>query len=70
MKGKGSWLPVGGGNLFQEIKKKRAEAESRGVDIINMAIGQPQGPDFSLCGKLPSRPLAKKSQAEKISIFS
>ena len=39
-----SWLPPGGKNLFQEIKAKRAEAESRGIEIVNMSIGQPQGP--------------------------
>lgn len=39
-----SWLPVGGTNLFQAIKAKRVEAEARGVKILNLAIGQPQGP--------------------------
>ncbi len=42
-----SWLPEGGKNLFQEIKKKRKEAEKQGIEIVNMAIGQPQGPAFA-----------------------
>lgn len=39
-----SWLPAGGTNLFQDIKAKRAEAEAAGIKILNLAIGQPQGP--------------------------
>ena len=39
-----SWLPDSGGNLFQRIKQRKAEAEARGVSIINLSIGQPQGP--------------------------
>ncbi len=41
-----SKLTMGGQNLFQAIKAKRAEAEAKGIEIINMAIGQPQGPAF------------------------
>ena len=40
---KKSWLPAGGANLFQGIKAKRAEAEGRGIRILNLAIGQPAG---------------------------
>ena len=39
-----SWLPSGGTNLFQAIKAKRAEAEAKGIKIINLSIGQPSGP--------------------------
>ncbi len=39
-----SWLPPGGENLFQGAKRMRSEAESKGIKIINLAIGQPQGP--------------------------
>jgi LL-diaminopimelate aminotransferase len=39
-----SWLPEGGGNLFQEIKKVCAEAEAAGQKLIKLSIGQPQGP--------------------------
>ncbi|HEY4694842.1 MAG TPA: aminotransferase class I/II-fold pyridoxal phosphate-dependent enzyme [Candidatus Nanoarchaeia archaeon] len=38
------WLPQGGVNLFQEIKRVRSEAEKNGVKILNLSIGQPRGP--------------------------
>jgi len=41
---KNSWLPPGGTNLFQEIKKKSTEAESSGKKLIRLSIGQPSGP--------------------------
>lgn len=39
-----SRLPKGGMNLFQTIKAKRAEAAAKGIKIINLSIGQPEGP--------------------------
>ena len=39
-----SRLPEGGTNLFQSIKLKTLEAEGRGIKIIRLSIGQPQGP--------------------------
>jgi LL-diaminopimelate aminotransferase len=39
-----SRLPAGGTNLFQEIKKVSAGAQSRGVKLIKLSIGQPSGP--------------------------
>lgn len=39
-----SRLPPGGTNLFQEIKKKSAEAEQQGIGLLKLSIGQPQGP--------------------------
>jgi len=38
-----SWLPEGGTNLFQEIKKKCAEAEAAGQKLWKLSIGQPTG---------------------------
>jgi len=38
-----SWLPPGGANLFQEIKRKCAEAEGNGKELIRLSIGQPTG---------------------------
>jgi len=38
-----TYLPPGGKNAFQEIKKKRKEAEAKGIKIINLSIGQPAG---------------------------
>jgi aspartate/methionine/tyrosine aminotransferase len=46
MKNRTSYLGPGGKNLFQEIKKKRIEAEATGIKITNLAIGQPSGPAF------------------------
>jgi len=42
--GRISRLPEGGNNIFQEIKRKRSEAEAKGTKILNMSIGQPSGP--------------------------
>ncbi|KKQ94298.1 MAG: Aminotransferase, I and II [candidate division CPR2 bacterium GW2011_GWC2_39_10] len=39
-----SRLPKGGVNLFQGIKAKKAEAEARGILVVNLSIGQPKGP--------------------------
>ncbi len=39
-----SWLPPGGVNLFQEIKKVCHELEAGGRPIYRMDIGQPPGP--------------------------
>ncbi len=39
-----SRLPAGGANLFQLIKAKKAEAAAKGINILNLAIGQPAGP--------------------------
>lgn len=39
-----SRLPEGGINLFQLIKAKSAEAETHGVKLVKLSIGQPQGP--------------------------
>ena len=38
-----SWLPAGGMNLFQEIKKWKAEAVADGIELFDLSIGQPTG---------------------------
>ena len=48
-----SWLPEGGTNLFQEIKKVCAEAEKGGQKLYRLSIGQPTGPAL-----LPARKAA------------
>lgn len=50
-----SWLPSGGGNLFQEIKRVRAEAEARGVSILDLSIGQPTGSAFLSAREMAAR---------------
>ena len=39
-----SWLPEGKQNLFQAIRAKRAEVQARGVELIDLSIGEPRGP--------------------------
>jgi LL-diaminopimelate aminotransferase len=39
-----SWLPEGGANLFQTIKKVCQEAEAGGQKLYRLSIGQPSGP--------------------------
>ncbi|MCK5655892.1 MAG: aminotransferase class I/II-fold pyridoxal phosphate-dependent enzyme [Candidatus Aureabacteria bacterium] len=41
MYGRTSWLPPGGKNLFQGIKEKTILAKERGIEIIDMSIGEP-----------------------------
>lgn len=59
-----SWLKSGGMNVFQEIKAKRAAAEAAGTRIINLAIGQPNGPAFESARYAAS--LAIQSYAESM----
>ena len=45
-----SWLEKGGENLFQAIKEKKAKAKEKGINIIDLSIGQPAGAAlFSAC---------------------
>ncbi len=39
-----SRLPAGGANVFQLIRARRAEAEARGVALLDLSIGEPRGP--------------------------
>ncbi len=39
-----SRLPAGGANIFQKIRARRAEAEARGVALLDLSIGEPRGP--------------------------
>jgi len=41
---RGSRLGQGGENVFQTIRAKRAEAQARGVRLIDLSIGEPRGP--------------------------
>ena len=46
-----SWLPAGGSNLFQEIKRRTAEAEAAGKKVWKLTIGQPAGPALGTARK-------------------
>ena len=39
-----SRLGPGGENVLQTIRAKRAEAQGRGVQLIDLSIGEPKGP--------------------------
>ncbi len=39
-----SRLPQGGENVLQTIRVKRAEAEARGIKLLDLSIGEPKGP--------------------------
>jgi LL-diaminopimelate aminotransferase len=39
-----SRLVPGGANVFQKVRAKRAEAQARGVTLIDLSIGEPRGP--------------------------
>lgn len=39
-----SRLPAGGGNVFQKIRAKRAEAVAQGRTLLDLSIGEPKGP--------------------------
>ncbi len=41
---RGTRLPPQEQNLFQLIRARRAQAEERGVDLIDLSIGEPRGP--------------------------
>ncbi|MCG8547487.1 MAG: hypothetical protein MJE12_25095, partial [Alphaproteobacteria bacterium] len=36
-------LPAGGANVFQTVRAKRSEVQARGVDLLDLSIGEPQG---------------------------
>ncbi len=38
-----SRLPAGGGNIFQKIRAKRADAATQGVELFDLSIGEPKG---------------------------
>lgn len=59
-----SWLPEGGGNLFQEIKKVCVEAEAAEQKLIKLSIGQPQGPALLSARKAAAK--AVMSDAENM----
>src|SRR5215471_8097957 len=41
---RGSRLPQGSENVFQTVRARRAEAEGRGVKLLDLSIGEPKGP--------------------------
>jgi LL-diaminopimelate aminotransferase len=62
-----SRLPKGGTNLFQEIKRVIAKAESEGKKIFPLSIGQPSGPAFPSAREAAAR--AVSSPKEKMHAY-
>jgi len=58
-----SRLPAGGTNLFQEIKRRSAEAEKNGQKIIRLSIGQPSGPAFFSARKAASEAVLSSDES-------
>ncbi|MCH7828848.1 aminotransferase class I/II-fold pyridoxal phosphate-dependent enzyme [Patescibacteria group bacterium] len=58
-----SWLPEGKQNLFQAVKAKRAEAEARGIKVLNLAIGQPTGPAFLVARMVAAQAVMSKEES-------
>ncbi len=50
-----SWLPPGGGNLFQQIKAASVSAEQAGITLYRLSIGQPSGAPLSVARQEASR---------------
>lgn len=50
-----SWLPSGGENVFQRVKKKTLEAKAKGMTLWPLTIGQPTGPALLSARKAASK---------------
>ena len=57
-----SMLPEGGVNLFQEIKAVSEEAAARGVELIKLSIGQPEGWPLESAMRAAAEAVLTKSQ--------
>lgn len=58
-----SRLPEGGVNLFQAIKAVSAEAEARGIELIKLSIGQPQGPALESARRAAAEAVVSESES-------
>ncbi len=58
-----SRLPEGGANLFQSIKAVSTEAEARGIGLIRLSIGQPQGPALESARKAAAEAVLSESES-------
>ncbi len=58
-----SWLPKGGENVFQRMKKKTEEAKSKGKILWPLTIGQPAGPALMSARKTASKLIMSDNEA-------
>ena len=61
MRERKSWLPPGGTNLFQEIKDQILLVKDRGIDVVDMSIGEPTEPALSEAVSSAIEALEKRS---------
>lgn len=58
-----SRLPEGGVNLFQAVKAVSTEAEARGIQLIRLSIGQPQGPALESARRAASEAVLSSAES-------
>lgn len=57
-----SWLKPGGSNVFQDVKKMRIVAEGRGLELVNLGVGQPQGVPLSIAREEAAKVIMSNDQ--------
>ena len=60
---RGSRLPQGGGNVLQEVRAKRAQAESAGIKLLDLSIGEPKGPALLSARKAAATAVMSEDEA-------
>src|SRR3989344_1272874 len=58
-----SRLPEGGVNLFQSVKAVSTEAEAKGIQLIRLSIGQPQGPALESARRVAAEAVISESES-------
>lgn len=58
-----SRLPEGGVNLFQAVKAVSTEAEAKGIQLIRLSIGQPQGPALESARRAAAEAVISESES-------
>jgi len=58
-----SRLPEGGVNLFQAVKAVSTEAEAKGIQLIRLSIGQPQGPALESARRVAAEAVISESES-------
>ena len=58
-----SRLPPGSGNVLQTVREKRAEAEAAGIALLDLSIGEPEGPALLSARKAAAQAVMSDAQA-------
>lgn len=64
---RGSRLPSGGVNVLQEVRAKRQEALGKGVQLLDLSIGEPKGPALRSASEAAA--IAVKSRDEAMHCY-